>query len=371
MGWLWATYFIVDGAWPEDNYYTPVTGTNLIGQSNGQPDPEKPAHYNPFISDLNLPMPTSVQHLCTAPGISGTDQLTCWGNADADGVPQEESIRLAGYNCENTCGQTEQPSPDFDYLFTIPTFVKRKQQFDYCCKGKLQPDWEALKARTLAMSAAENVRPPECREYGGDFDLARNPNPEYKRVRSCFMNHLGMSCEACCYNPDAHPVQWTSNYKDKVKENYCWNSDVFEATLGHYATALTPFDKWQKCCQDSGCDPAVHVWVCLALPWVPMMALTFFLTVVGACAIFEWALIGNKLCFKNPPQDDDPFATMNKNQEAIAEERRKSDVAAQRKSSKGGESSSGIPDKKPSIKPSAVAPATVPPMPGAGAGALE
>merc|ERR1711937_757171 len=101
------------------------------------------------------------------------------------------------------------------------------------------------------------------------------------------------------------------------------------------------------------------------------MALTFFLTVVAACAIFEWALIGNKLCFKNPPQDDDPFATMNKNQEAIAEERRKSDVAAQRKASKGGESSSGIlggssmgiPDKKPSIKPSAVAPAT------AGAGA--
>merc|ERR1719506_53268 len=99
----------------------------------------------------------------------------------------------------------------------------------------------------------------------------------------------------------------------------------------------------------------------------PFLAILFFMTVVAACAIFEWALIGNKLCFKNPPQDDDPFATMNKNQEAIAEERRKSDVAAQRKSSKGGESSSGIPDKKPSIKPSAVAPATVPPMPGAGA----
>merc|ERR1712182_88026 len=79
---------------------------------------------------------------------------------DADGVPQEEAIRLAGYNCENVCGRSSpgDPSPDFDYLFTIPKFVKRKQQFDYCCKGKLQPDWEALKARTLAMSAAENVR---------------------------------------------------------------------------------------------------------------------------------------------------------------------------------------------------------------------
>jgi hypothetical protein len=347
-----ATYFVAEGAWPEDSFYTPVTGTNQAGLSDGKPDPDRPAHYNPYISDLGLPMP-SVPYLCTAPGITGTDQLICWGNADSDGVPQEESIRLAGYNCENCCADGAEEC--FDYLYTVPRFVTRSTIKDYCCKGKLKPDFETLKSRTLAMSAAEEVRPPECREYGGEFDLNRNPNPDFKGLRSCFMPHLGLSCEACCYNPDAHPVQWTSDYMEKVKENHCWNTDRLEATLGVYVTALTPYDKWQKCCQDSGCDPAVHVWICIWLWAIPYAVILFFACIVAGCAIFEWALIGNKLCFKNPPQDQDPFALVNNAAEGAKEATQpppKNVPAAE--------------EAKPKpVKPSAVAPAT------AGAGALE
>jgi hypothetical protein len=278
-------------------------------------------------------------------------------------VPTEESIRLAGYNCENCCADGGEEC--FDYLYTIPRFVTRAVTKDYCCKGRLKPDFAALQARTEAMSEAEDVRVPQCREYNSDWDKNRNPNPDYKGFRSCFMPHLGMSCEACCYNPDAHPVQWVSNYHEKVKENLCWNSDRLEPTLGVYATAFTPFEKWQKCCQDSGCDPAVHVWVCLAMPWTPYMALLFFMSVVGCCAIFEWALIGNKLCFKNPPRDEDPFALTSN----AAEEARKSTGAPP----KGGSTSSqvgaaeaedGGKPAKP-VKSSAVAPAPT------GAGALE
>jgi hypothetical protein len=354
---------LADAAWPEDNYYTPATGTGPNGESDGKPHPDKPANYNPYLIDLELPMP-SVAYLCTAPGpdvmdpesrVKGTDQLACWGNADEDGVPTEESIRLAGYNCENCCQDGAEEC--FDYLYTIPKFVTRAVTKDYCCKGKLKPDFEALKARTLVMSEAEGVRPPECRDYMSMDDMNRHPDLELKGLRSCWMPHVGMSCEACCYNPDAHPVRWDSNYQEKVKENFCFNSDALEPTLGAYANILTPFQKWQKCCQDSGCDPAVHIWVCLVLPWTPYIALLFFMTVVLCCAIFEWALIGNKLCFKNPPKDEDPFALTSNAADAAKD----ATAAPPKKSAEDA----GKPAKPPpAVKPSAVAPAE-------GAGALE
>jgi hypothetical protein len=201
------------------------------------------------------------------------------------------------------------------------------------------------------MSEAEEVRYPECREYGSDWDKNRNPNPRFKGLRSCFMPHIGLSCEACCFNPDAHPVQWTSNYMEKVKENHCWNSDRLEPVLGGYATVLSPWDKWRFCCQPYGCAPDMDVYVCRFLPWLPYYAVLFFMCVVGACAIFEWALIGNKLCFKNPPQDEDPFALVS----GAAEDAKAKTAAPAKKADDGAAA-------KP-IKPSAVAPA--------GAGALE
>merc|ERR1719240_2452335 len=104
-------------------------------------------------------------------------------------------------------------------------------------------------------------------------------------------------------------------------------------------------DKWQKCCMDSGCDPASNLHVCIIMPFTPYLALLFFMSVVGCCAVFEWALIGNKLCFKNPPKDEDPFALVS----GAAEAARKSTAAP----------------KKKAAKPGAVAPE------GEGAGALE
>jgi hypothetical protein len=348
-----ATYFLAEGAWPEDSYYAPVTGTTSTGLSDGVPDPDKPANYNPYLIDFKLPMPQSVSHLCTAASTDGptpgTDQLQCWGNADADGVPQEESIRLAGYNCESCCADGGEEC--FDYLYTVPKFVVTAHVKEYCCKGRLKPDFTALHARTVAMSEAEGVRPPECREYMSDWDKGRNPWK--KGERSCFMPHIGASCETCCYNPDAHPVQWISDYQERVKENYCWNSDRLEPTIGPLASVLTPFQKWQKCCQDSGCDPAVTVLVCRTLPYVPYLALLFFMTVVAGCAIFEWALIGNKLCFKNPPQDEDPFALVGNAAEAAKDATKAPPKKEASKESVG----------KP-IKSSAVAPE-------GGAGALE
>jgi hypothetical protein len=315
---LWFLVQLLEAAWPEDEYYAPVPNQQefIDIRQRYVPDPPLPdreTYFNPYLIDLDLEMPRSRAHQCAIPSYypsptkydeprNGTDQAICW------------SLMVPSLVCESCCSQTEatikKQGNCWDYV-PAPNWVPAGKIEEYCCKGKLKPDFAANKAAVIKMSEAEGVRPPTCYDHESEMDLARNPYYWPDTPRSCFEPILGLSCEACCFDPDTHPVQWSSYNRENVKKSKCWSHDIMKSTMGPAFDTTQPYDKWTKCCQDYMCDASISVTTCLIMPFVPYIALGFFLLVVVLCAVFEWALIGNKLCFRNPPKDEDPFAFVN------------------------------------------------------------
>lgn len=271
-------------AWAAIEFYRPVPGKGI--------------EYNPYIIDHNLAPPASISPVCSTQSENHTDQPICWDP-------------LIGFTCEKCCFRDDKEIKKSGTCWAYvkaPLDVPSELIEDYCCKGRLKPDFDNLKQKTLALSDGDSVRPPMCARPGSDADTR------------CFAPTQGFPCESCCFNPETHPVSFASDKRQKVEDSPCWLIEDESHPMARYvgletAKGMSSYDLWLKCCLRS-CPPDMSESMCAIMPMVPYLAIAFFVFVTFLCYIFEFTLVNNKLCFANPPEDRDPFANAIEEQQA-------------------------------------------------------
>jgi len=276
---------------------------------------------------------------------------------------------VRGYTCEECClkevGDSEFfPEGCFQFM-DLPDWWDKEALNpdllfkDFCCKGKLMPNFDAQEQEVVRLSEEKEMRAPTCEKADeaekifekaltasmvkkADGKMSADPQAAYNQIlvelgdtephAYCWDWMEGYGCKACCFNAAKHPVSYYDDRSTFVTQNPCFQKKkrairLFDGKTGKVQLFdeipnplsyrlpggsfenMSPYEIWEECCMRN-CPPNMELVVCAIMPYTPYILVGIFIMVIIVCAAVEKCLVNNYLCFK-PLEDGDAIEELN------------------------------------------------------------